>query len=119
MSNQDLDKAALKGALKPLKEAKTLPQVKEEKVEVIDDPTEFQMAISKAQMEGVDSLEVTERIFNWLIKNNKTASLTYGNPGVRVFKTGTKDSILNEEKMNAEDWHAVNIRRQRQANGLS
>lgn len=72
--------------------------------EVIDNPEEFRMAIGNCQLEGRNWVEVSERLFNYLIKNQKTAYITYGDPGIKVFKTGTRAGIAKEERMSAEEY---------------
>ncbi len=61
-------------------------------------PDEFRTALWEAQFDGTGTVEVTDELYHFIIKNNPTESFTYGNPGVRVFKQGTKDVILNKER---------------------
>ena len=70
---------------------------------VIDNPTDFHTAIGHAQMAGRDYLEVSGDLFNYLVKNHKTPYLTYGNPGVKVFKEGTRQKIMEFEKLNPDE----------------
>lgn len=92
---------------------KTLPEITETVVEskipenITDNAEDFRLAIGRAQMDGLDYVEVSERLFNYLVKNQKTNYLTYGSPGIKVFKTGTRDQILREEKLNAEEFSAM------------
>lgn len=65
------------------------------------------------------SLEVTEKLFSALTRGKVANSLTYSDPGVRIFKTGTSDQILKEEKMLAEDFRELEIKRARSAKGLA
>lgn len=70
---------------------------------VIDNPEDFRAAIHHAQLSGKDAVEVSEELFFYLVKNNQTEYLTYGSPGVKVFKEGTKDKILQLEKLPPEE----------------
>ena len=97
------------GIAESLGEIRTMPEVEEQKLEaadvdpVIDDPQEFRIAIGTAQMEGKTFVEVSERLFKYLVKNSKTNYITYGDPGVKVFLKGTREVIEKEDKMNAEE----------------
>lgn len=88
---------------------KTMHEAPEEKIEeivenqVLSDPQEFQMAIGKAQMEGYEYVEVSQKLFDYLVKRNKTRYLTYGDPGIKVYVHGTRDEIEKEENMTAEE----------------
>lgn len=92
---------------------KTLPKEKEEKVEahpeqsidVIDTPDKFERAIGNAQLDGLDSIEVDEKLFKHLCKNSKTAYLTYGKPGIKVYLKGTRETNEQLEKMTADQFH--------------
>lgn len=106
------------GQIKSLPEVAVQPAVVEEASEVLDTPHDFQMAIGNAQMDGKEFVEVSEKLFKYLVKNNKTNYLTYGDPGVKVFKVGTREEIENEESMTAEQSHEVKIRKLRVAKGL-
>lgn len=98
---------------------KTMPEYHEEKKPeapketVINDPEEFRMAVANAQMEGVDHVIVTERVLNYLLRGNKGMSLTYGNPGVRVYLEGTKADTDRMEKLTAEAYHEEYIKKMR------
>ena len=102
---------------------KSLKAKKEDPVEVtptselaIDNPEDFRMAIGNAQMEGLDYIEVTEKLFSYLVKNNKTNYLTYGEPGIKVFKVGTREEIQRLENMSAEE-HLNYTIKMKQKNG--
>lgn len=69
---------------------------------VLSTPEDFRAAIGNAQMEGIESVEVSEDLFKYLIKNQNTRYITYGDPGVKVYRTGTKAECDKEDKMNAE-----------------
>ena len=95
----------------------TMPEMTEGPVvsgdvpEVIDNPEDFRMAIGQAQMEHHDSIEVSEKVFNYIIKNNKTKYFTYGSPGIKVYKVGTKEALDREESMSAEAYHDMVTRK--------
>lgn len=100
-------KAEALGEIKTMPEANNdaLPEV--EKEPTVDNPEEFRMAIGHAQMEGRDYVEVTEKLFKYLLKNAKSKYITYGDPGIKVFLAGTKDKILREESMSADAYHSM------------
>ncbi len=71
---------------------------------IIDNPTDFTMALGHAQMAQKSYLEVSKRMFDFLRKTAKTKYLTYGSPGVKVFLQGTREEIEKEETMSAEQY---------------
>jgi hypothetical protein len=85
------------------------------KVLEIDNHDDFNAAVLEAHTNIDDDpypvLEVSERFFNALAKGKKIDSLTFGHPGVRVFKTGTADEILDQEKMPADRRREIDIRK--------
>ena len=87
------------------------PVVSGDVPEIIDNPEDFRMAIGNAQMNGEDAIEVSEKVFKYIIKNNKTKYFTYGSPGVKVYKVGTKKDLDAEEKMGAEAYHDMITRK--------
>lgn len=99
------------GQLASLPEAAELKDSTKEDEKVCSTPEDFRMAIGRAQMDGLDYVEVTDDLFSYLVKNQKTPYLTYGDPGIKVFKTGTRAQILQEESMNAEDHANMMARR--------
>jgi hypothetical protein len=112
MSKKDSNQTKFENA-EALGDLKTLPFEEEDLADVVGDdvaeiiskPIEFQMAIGHAQMEGKDFVEVTPELFQYLVKKAKTKYLTYGDPGVKVYKAGTREEIEREENMNAEHYH--------------
>lgn len=90
---------------------KTMPEYTEPKMadtpgeDVIDDPDSFRMAVAHAQMEGIDHVIVTEKVMKYLLRGHKGVSLTYGDPGVRVYLQGTKEDLDRKEKLSAEAFH--------------
>ena len=98
-----------------LKEIQTLPFIAETpkevlaKEEVCKDPMTFQKKVGYAQMakkkgEGVDYVIVDQEMFDYLVSNQKTNYLTYGNPGIKVYKEGTKQTYDDMDNMTAEDY---------------
>lgn len=79
----------------------------------IDNPEEFRLAVGQAQMEGIDHLLVTEKLMSYLLRGNKSESLTYGDPGIRIFVEGTKEEIERVERMNAEQFQTHYIKKMR------
>jgi hypothetical protein len=72
------------------------------------------MAIHRdPEMHDEPFLEVTEELFSALTRGQKTPYLTVGQPGVKVFKIGTRDSIESEEAMPAEAFRDLEIKRKR------
>lgn len=60
-------------------------------------------------------LEVSEKLFGALTRGQKTSYLTYGQPGIKVFKVGTQDQIEREEAMPAEANRDLQIKRAKEA----
>jgi hypothetical protein len=99
------------GIAEILGEIHTMPEIDESVIdpkevpEVIDNPEDFRMAVGQAQMEGLDYVEVGEKLFRYLLKNSKSKFLTYGDPGLKVYLVGTREQLEKEQKMSAEDYH--------------
>lgn len=55
------------------------------------------------------TIVVTQELFNYLCKDKTSKSLTYGDPGVRVFIEGTEGKLLAEENMPAHESYTKNI----------
>lgn len=104
-SNQDFRTAEATGKIQTMPEVVQMPEVQKEVLEVLDDPTSFQMAIGHAQMDGKDHVIVSERLFNHLLRGNKSNYLTYGTPGIKIYKAGTKEECDSTDAMNAEEYH--------------
>lgn len=77
-------------------------QQQENEVTLIDNPEDFRIAIGQAAMNGEDYVEVSEKLFKYLVKNSKTRYLTYGDNGIKVYKVGTKQENDRIDKMTAE-----------------
>lgn len=83
---------------------------------VIDNPEEFRRAVGMAQMsrKADAHVVVSEALFSFLSGNQKTRYMTYGSPGVRVFKPGDRESVLDIERMTHEEY-AQYVSRQKAA----
>lgn len=99
------------GIAESLGEIHTMPEeitkdveTKEEEVEVIDSPDAFRIAVGHAEMEGKNHIEVSERLFKYLVKNSKTRYITYGDGGIKVYKVGTKEENDKIDSMTAEQY---------------
>lgn len=96
----------------------------EHQAKIIDNPSDFQYAVGKAQMamqegDGGDYVEVSKELFEYLVKNQKTPYITYGDPGVKVYLAGTREACEERDKLSAEDSYARGVKeRSRKVNGL-
>lgn len=109
MSQINMKKAEVMGQIKTMPEyQETSVQVKEGKV-AIDNPDDFKNALFDIQTMIDDPKEkfviVTEKLFNYLSKKHKTEYLTYGDPGIKVYKEGTKEDIDKKDNLSAEQYH--------------
>lgn len=94
------------GHIRTMPEHKELPKVEEQpQSTAINDPDTFRMEIARAQMDGTPHLFVTKKVMDYLLRGNKGVSITYGNPGVRVYLEGTKEGCDDLEKLSAEAFH--------------
>ena len=101
----DLNKGEALGQIKSMKQApeKEAPkQVTDETNGIIDNAEEFRMAIGNAQMENLEYVEVSERLYKFLLKNRESNYLTYGDPGIKVYRAGTKKKCDREDNMPPE-----------------
>lgn len=75
----------------------------------------FEKAIMKAHAmaESDPHLIVSEELFQALANGRKTNYLTYGSPGVKVYRAGTKADIDAEENMGLVEFHEREIKRKR------
>lgn len=48
-------------------------------------------------------MEVSEDFFKVLAMGQKTNYITYGRPGVKVFREGTKEAMIAEDNLSAEE----------------
>jgi hypothetical protein len=65
--------------------------------EVVSDLHSFQTAIAHAQLNGLEYIEVDQKVFDYFIKKSPSAYFFYGSPGIRVYLENTKDQIKAEE----------------------
>lgn len=101
---KEFQNAEAAGHIKTMPASKAnIVETKEEDFKVIDNPTDFQYAVGNAQMSGRTYLEVSDELFNYLVKNNNTQYLTYGNPGIKIFKEGTMEKILAFESLSPDE----------------
>lgn len=68
---------------------------------VIDNPEDFRVKVGQAQMEGVKFLTVTEKLFNYYCKSADDY-FTYGEPGIKVYKEGTREKSETKDSRTAE-----------------
>lgn len=109
-SKSDFRTAEALGHIKTMPEHVEAPKDDIKDDGVIDDPEEFRMAIANAQLEGIDHVVVSERVMKYLMRGHRGTSLTYGDPGVRVFLKGTKEDTERMEKLSAEAFHEEYIK---------
>lgn len=83
---------------------------KAESTKVLDSYPDFQMAVSEAQLTGLDHLEVSHKLFKNLTKGIETNYLTWGQPGIKVYPEGTMKGIIEDEKMDAETHRNIAIK---------
>lgn len=70
----------------------------------INDPESFRVAISHAQMEGVDEIFVTQKLMTWLTKDPMCTHMTHGDPGVHVYVEGKDKEHKRRFKQSAEQY---------------
>lgn len=72
----------------------------------INTTQDFHLAVEQAQVERIDSLEVTDELFKKLFhhvyKENTQLYVTYGSPGIKVYREGKKAECDKLESMTAE-----------------
>lgn len=69
--------------------------------EIIDNPEELDRAIGHAKMDNEDHLLISDRLFSWIMKNQKGDSVMY--KGIELFKPGVREEILKQRSMKAEE----------------
>lgn len=107
MKNKDLNDAVAAGTLKtmPVEKGAYVDDAAEILDTVIDNPQDFQIAIGHAQMAGRESIEVSDRLFDYMVKTSKTEDyFTYGNPGVRVYREGVREKIEHRESLGVDEY---------------
>lgn len=85
---------------------KTEPKVEEPTESTgINDHEEFRIAFARAQMEGIDSLEISEKLFHKIKPaGGETPYFTMGHPGVKIYRIGTKEAQDKLDGMKAEEY---------------
>lgn len=90
-------------------------KVEEKSFEGIDNHGDFNEALLEAQgnveHEPNPYLEVTEKFFLALSKGKSIQSMTYGDPGVRIFKFGMAEEILSYESLPADKHRDLEIKK--------
>ncbi len=88
---------------------------KEETTTGIDSYKDFESAIMEIHSRSPHDphVVVSDRLFQALANGRATNYLTYGSPGVKVYKTGTKQVIDAEEAMGLTEFHELEIKRKR------
>lgn len=103
--------------------AEPTPEIPHES-KVIDNPNDFQFAIGQAQMamqegEGEDFVEVSPELFRYLVKNQKTSYLTYGDPGIKVYLAGTREACEIRDSLSADEAYTrTMMERSRKSNSV-
>lgn len=86
-----------------------------QETKAIDNHQDFNSALLEKQAGIVDDpnpyLEVSEKFFKALSKGRDLRSMTYGDPGVRIYRIGTKEEIDLEEKMPADKFREIELKR--------
>lgn len=109
---------AIKTNIKTLHEQKEDVQEQEVKSLYAESPEDFRVALGQAQMEGFDHITVSEKLFNFLVKNNKTRYLTYGTPGIKIYKEGTKDECDSEDSMSFDIYNDYLVKKKLKEKGI-
>lgn len=93
----------------------TQVNTKKEKSDHPNSMVDFNDALLELQAhiheEPMPTMEVDPKFFLALCKGRVQESITYGNPGVRVFPAGKMDDVLDAENVTAEKYHEREIRR--------
>jgi hypothetical protein len=117
MAENEFKKSEALGKIKTMPKIEEKAVVEIEKEKVIETPDEFRIAMGNAQMDDVEYIEVSEKLFKHLLKNHKSKFLTYGDPGIKVYVAGTREKYEAEEAMSADAYYEYSIR-EKQLNGV-
>lgn len=102
----DFKQAEALGHIKTMPITAEAPKEEEAKADdVIDDPDSLRFAVANAQMDGVPYLFVSERVMQYIVRGKKDVSVTYGDPGVRLYVKGTKEGLDELESLPGEKFH--------------
>ncbi len=89
-----------KEAIKP---SITLEEAPDTVIDTLDD---YRRALDNAQLDGLDYIEVSEKVFNRVKPGHSDIdNFTTGNPGVMVYKLGKREALEAIERMSASDYH--------------
>lgn len=77
--------------------------------EILDNPEQFRMAIGRAQLNSEKYVTISERLMQYLARG-KALSITYGNPGIRVYVDGAKEKLDKIEAMNSDQFHTHSVK---------
>lgn len=92
---------------------KTMNDKKESLIENYDDFRDAIMEIHRNIDENPrPTLEVSDKFFSALVKGRKVDSITYGDPGVRVYRVGHKDRLDKEERLSAEAYREIQLKKE-------
>jgi hypothetical protein len=69
-----------------------------------DSTHDFQKAVMDRMMAGYDFIEVSDRIFDFYRVDPDTAYFTWGKPGIKVYRAGTKPELDRLDRMKAEEY---------------
>jgi hypothetical protein len=105
MAENEFKKSEALGKIKTMPKVEEKQVVEFEKEKVIETPDEFRIALGNAQMDDVEYIEVSEKLFKHLLKNHKSKFLTYGDPGIKVYAVGTRDKYEAEQDMSADQFY--------------
>jgi hypothetical protein len=76
---------------------------------------QFEKAYKEAVFQKESSIEVPAEFFDTLraqyLAGEPADSFTYGKPGVRVFREGTKDAILDEGDLEVDEWTKIQAKK--------
>jgi len=94
-----------------MKKQETLPIMEEIKQNAVnagvpDTIAEFEKTVSDRLFSGFDFIEVSERIFKHYCVDPNTGYFTWGKPGIKVYRVGTKDEFDKIDRMKSEDYAA-------------
>lgn len=68
----------------------------------MDNLEEFRIAVGQAQLDGIKHITVTDKLFNYLTKGSTDSYITYGSPGIKVYREGLKEKADLKDSRTAE-----------------
>lgn len=120
MNKSEKAKSPKPKALTPSEVQKTIEVAGTPKIGEINGPitdlATFRAAVGQCQLAGIDHIEVSDEIFNFLCNGQETPYINYDTPAVKVYRAGTKANIDRLERMTldqrakhlADEWRAAN-----------